>query len=982
MVLDLKSNAYLQTQGNNKDENASVISSNSLINLDYMLQSRPTTKNECLRTTATKKQSQQRQFETSNQIQRPNNSHELIIMQSSSQSRSRGQLVSPKSQNLINIKNLVKNRASLQQQPSYRTIQNNYKTQPVANKNIELISNPIQMQNQVKEFAINFSENDNNNFVSNGGVESAKLFKQFDIPIDSQATLKQLKDNYISNINEYSAVVSQYVQKIHQLSQLLNKIEFQENFRSIQDLQELFQYCREKIDLSEKNIQIEQLYYQNKRQIELKTIELSQFKSKCKKQEDQLKKLQDENRDLRRSVLAGIEERTALFKHSQTEQSKISSMKLKVDGLEQGLLTLSGDTQPPVNAQNNQQLNQQPQKFQSQTVVNESLRQNRLKTTIHVLIMENNTLKKELSYMKNQNDEQVEEINRLKKKINHLVMKIDEQNKKFAHFQQHKNAGFMELMNVKEQEILEEDQEHQMLENSGLEEFEKLKDKLTPQNDTKDIVEVKKPPEKASPTLNHEEENIVLDSKNQPRKSTFNLQGPYWKNRTNDILKQDRDKRFKLHKYDSIELFKAFQVPSLLTRDGREKRHSYEFRFPFISSEESSILSEIAQMGIHNYIETTMSLKSIEIKKNIELITREYVINNQVRRVYEFVSGAVVDYFLHEQGDLGRLITTINQGLIRILNVKDLKVWLRDSMNNYLWTYSLDAQYEQYNLSISEQGQILINLKESIYGKQFSTSNQESPQKDEPQLQNNCLLVPLYNLETDINSGVVQVIQLSENNNGNTADWNRLQYEIQIAATIVSEIMTSVLVREQANRSQYYYIGKQVQVQKAIMNLLNQQSKIDLYQAFEKDITQVFGITRVRFAFLKSDNLLWNFTTSQITNPNTQSSEYQYQELDIRKNPSLMSLTITKNQSLIFFMPYQNLDYDSRIDLDTTLPLNSILMKSQNGQTIGVLQFENKQVKNRSSGNMCTSLSDEGVMSVIRQISGVLEFCLKRVEQS
>ncbi len=52
------------------------------------------------------------------------------------------------------------------------------------------------------------------------------------------------------------------------------------------------------------------------------------------KNEDLIKKLQDENRDLRKQVMIGIEERTSMFKHSQTEMSKISSMLVKVEGLE------------------------------------------------------------------------------------------------------------------------------------------------------------------------------------------------------------------------------------------------------------------------------------------------------------------------------------------------------------------------------------------------------------------------------------------------------------------------------------------------------------------------------------------------------------------------------------------------------------------------------------------------------------------------
>jgi len=52
-------------------------------------------------------------------------------------------------------------------------------------------------------------------------------------------------------------------------------------------------------------------------------------------------------------------------------------------------------------------------------------------------------------------------------------------------------------------------------------------------------------------------------------------------------------------------------------------------------------------MGIHNYVETTMSLKSLDIKKNIELVTREYIINNTIRRVYEFLVGTIIEYYLN-----------------------------------------------------------------------------------------------------------------------------------------------------------------------------------------------------------------------------------------------------------------------------------------------------------------------------------------------
>ena len=68
-------------------------------------------------------------------------------------------------------------------------------------------------------------------------------------------------------------------------------------------------------------------------------------------------------------------------------------------------------------------------------------------------------------------------------------------------------------------------------------------------------------------------------------------------------------------------------------------------------------------MGIHNYLETTMSLRSMEIKKNIDVVTIEYSINNIVRRVYEFMVGELIEFVFHGKGDIGRQLIRINQGM-------------------------------------------------------------------------------------------------------------------------------------------------------------------------------------------------------------------------------------------------------------------------------------------------------------------------------
>lgn len=128
----------------------------------------------------------------------------------------------------------------------------------------------------------------------------------------------------------------------------------------------------------------------------------------------------------------------------------------------------------------------------------------------------------------------------------------------------------------------------------------------------------------------------------------------------------------------------------MLTSDGRDKRKQYDFRFHYIYEDEQNILRDVNQLGNHNFVETTMSLRSIEIKKSLEIVTREYTVNNMIRCVYEFMNGEIINYFLKAQGDIGKLILAINQNLTRILAGKECKVWIRDIMNNYLWTYSLE----------------------------------------------------------------------------------------------------------------------------------------------------------------------------------------------------------------------------------------------------------------------------------------------------
>jgi len=80
-----------------------------------------------------------------------------------------------------------------------------------------------------------------------------------------------------------------------------------------------------------------------------------------------------------------------------------------------------------------------------------------------------------------------------------------------------------------------------------------------------------------------------------------------------------------------------------------------------MNADELNIMKELASMGLGNYVETTMSLRSIEIKKNIELMTREYMISDLVRRVYEQLNSEIISFFVHQgSATISKLIQNLN----------------------------------------------------------------------------------------------------------------------------------------------------------------------------------------------------------------------------------------------------------------------------------------------------------------------------------
>ena len=71
--------------------------------------------------------------------------------------------------------------------------------------------------------------------------------------------------------------------------------------------------------------------------------------------------------------------------------------------------------------------------------------------------------------------------------------------------------------------------------------------------------------------------------------------------------------------------------------DSRAIRTSADFKCNYINYDLQKILKELNEMGVNNFVETVMSLKTIEIKKNVQVIAREYLQSNTLNRLWSFL---------------------------------------------------------------------------------------------------------------------------------------------------------------------------------------------------------------------------------------------------------------------------------------------------------------------------------------------------------
>ena len=138
--------------------------------------------------------------------------------------------------------------------------------------------------------------------------------------------------------------------------------------------------------------------------------------------------------------------------------------------------------------------------------------------------------------MQNEGEESKEEVERLKKKINHLVIKIDAQRKERDTITRKLTNKYISDINlIKAASPIPEKNARQSL--------LVFSSKFTLPNEIEPVNEQNEEFEKIDDGQVNEVSRLELSKLLQSEKtklltkSNFNLQGPYWKNRTNKILK-------------------------------------------------------------------------------------------------------------------------------------------------------------------------------------------------------------------------------------------------------------------------------------------------------------------------------------------------------------------------------------------------------------------------------------------------------------
>mmetsp|Transcript_27264 Transcript_27264/g.26311 ORF Transcript_27264/g.26311 Transcript_27264/m.26311 type:complete len:149 (-) Transcript_27264:699-1145(-) len=109
-----------------------------------------------------------------------------------------------------------------------------------------------------------------------------------------------------------------------------------------------------------------------------------------------------------------------------------------------------------------------------------------------------------------------------------------------------------------------------------------------------------------------------------------------------------------------------------------------------------------------------MSRKQLDIKRALIIISKEYAINEMVSNVLTFLNAEALDYIIKKKGEFVWFLFRVNRYAPKFLKVKEVKVWVRDILNNSIWTQNSNNTYEMER-DLGRFVQTLNTLKPSFF---------------------------------------------------------------------------------------------------------------------------------------------------------------------------------------------------------------------------------------------------------------------------
>jgi hypothetical protein len=126
-----------------------------------------------------------------------------------------------------------------------------------------------------------------------------------------------------------------------------------------------------------------------------------------------------------------------------------------------------------------------------------------------------------------------------------------------------------------------------------------------------------------------------------------------------------------------------------------------------MSEQESKMLINLNDLGPAAFAETTMSQRTLNIRKCLDGLTNQYTQLHRISRCLSFTNAAVCSYMVDANLDQKHLCYFISRNLPKVVGAKYAKLWLKHASSDLIFTWNED--FKEQTLSLTDS--LLVDCK-------------------------------------------------------------------------------------------------------------------------------------------------------------------------------------------------------------------------------------------------------------------------------